>query len=304
MKFIFDNEEQAILNQYLDHVDAKFKELGDRLDSLEKISATILKTLQSSTAPAPTPVPDPKPLPVIKAPYDLAPFKLTLPVNAAGEFTGAAKEIYQPELLTYSGPFFLRNDNDNTFSFLCPDGGAVTSSAKYPRSELRHLTNYLPTQEAEDSVDFAVETIPDGYKTVVHQIHGFGNDDDPWVKVVYTGKDNGTGILRAIIQPRKDPNHPENPVITVTLKQNIKNGDRTKSKIKVTQEGGVTFLSLFIDGSDTPTVILSQDKANDLIGKPCKIQMLREDRYYFKKGNYFQSIDRKGQVCKVVHYGS
>ncbi len=235
-------------------------------------------------------------------PYDLTLNKITLPVDSAGNRFGTATEVSSPDIDTYNSAYFSRRNG--VFVFQCPDGGATTSAdASSPRSELRHLTNLNPTDPSQDELDFAVVYIPNGHKVVCHQIHGFGVDDSPWVKMVYTGKDNGTGIYRALIQPAPTSNDPTHPLVTVTLKQNLVNGDRTKCKIKVVQESGRTFLESYIDGGTSPSTVLAQSSgADNLVGQPCRVEMFRTTEYYYKRGAYYQNHAGLGDYVVVEHY--
>jgi len=216
------------------------------------------------------------------APYDLQYYKTTLPVSSTGARTGSAQEILQPSFLTYTGAWFGRGDG--YIDFFVPDGGATTATATYCRSELRHLTNFAFSTSCEDTVKFAVLSIPNNGKTVVHQIHGI---DNPWVKLVYTGKDDGTGILRALVKP----NYGDSDVST-TILSSIENGDQITSRIVYTYLGSNTGkLDFYINGSFVYTSALNRS-ASDGDGGAA----------YWKRGNYFQDASRAGNICQVRHY--
>lgn len=236
-------------------------------------------------------------------PYDLTPYKITIPVDLNGFRSGLSAEIDQPEFLTYESAWFGKIDDggDGTYVFNCPNGGATTSSrAVYTRSELRDLTNYDVGDAQDDTVNFAVTTIPNAMKVVVHQIHGFGDDDDPWVKMNYTGRDNGTGTLRAQIQPTPDPAS----LVNLTVKTGLANGETTICKIEYTGDAGGNLLQIYIDGALTPAIVTAQtgNMAVNYVGLPCSVPMSRTGQWYFKRGNYFQNRDDNGLLCTVVHY--
>jgi poly(beta-D-mannuronate) lyase len=67
---------------------------------------------------------------------DLTNWKVTLPVAGSG---GGALEVKQPQLASYSDPYF-RTDG-GTVVFTAPVDGATTSGSSYPRSELREMAN-------------------------------------------------------------------------------------------------------------------------------------------------------------------
>jgi len=205
-------------------------------------------------------------------PYSRSAYKLTTPRTQTGQFNGSAYEIVQPAFLTYEGPEFTQVNG--TFLFVCPDGGATTATASYCRAELRHLTNIPATTPTEDTLKFSVVYIPDNQKTVVHQIHDL---DDPWVKLVYTGKDNGTGLLRALYKATHGA-----PDTTVVLKTGISNGTQIKSRIVYTG----TALQFWIDDVLISSVTVTYST----------------ETYFWKRGNYYQNNLRVGTYCIVAHH--
>jgi hypothetical protein len=70
---------------------------------------------------------------------DLTNWKLTLPVEAPG--SEIAREIKQPQLNSYSDPFFGVDSTGKGVVFTGPIDGATTSGSNYPRSELREMTD-------------------------------------------------------------------------------------------------------------------------------------------------------------------
>ncbi len=214
---------------------------------------------------------------ITSAPYVMTPYKCTFPVNtsANGPLAGSdAWEVGQPELLSINNVWHTRGNGTITFS--CPDGGATTTNASYARTEYRHLTDIPHTTPTEDTVDFAVIQIPNGHKTVLHQIHGLGAP--PYFKLNYTGKDDGTGTLRALCKVSTNATVDT----TTTLLTGISNGQRIISRVQYTG----TALLFHVNG----TLVLNQ---------PMDITI---GDYYWKRGNYYQTNAKLGNVCKVVHY--
>lgn len=214
----------------------------------------------------------------VSAPYAIGNYKLTLPVTSVGwTFTNNAHEILQPELATYESQYFVRGDG--TFKFVCPPYGATTDTATYPRVEFRELDDIAYTVCTQDELIFAVSAITDGKKTVVHQIHGTGSP--PYFKTVYTGKDDGTGVLRALCKVSANSSVDD---YTIFLKTGISNGD--KIKLKTIYTG--TALLFYVD---------------DVLVSTQPMQMTG-GTYYWKRGNYYQvqTVSADVSHCAVVHY--
>lgn len=220
------------------------------------------------------------------APYDLQYYKNTEPVTAAGSRAKVnnvfAREITQPALLTHTSAFFGKADGKLIFK--APNGGATTSNgAAYCRSELRHLTNIANGSSTEDTVKFSVTDIADGEKTIVHQIHGFGADDNPYFKVVFLGKANGTGKVYVLY--KLTPTALDSPA--VDLKTNVAIGEVVTLRAVFTG----TSLTFYVNGSGT--------------GISCPGTFARTTEYYWKRGNYYQSLESSTKpysVCTVEHY--
>lgn len=70
---------------------------------------------------------------------NLTNWKLTLPVNT--DHGGNPDEIKQPELNTYSSPYFHLNNTRDAVVFRAYAGGVTTSGSNFPRSELREMTH-------------------------------------------------------------------------------------------------------------------------------------------------------------------
>jgi hypothetical protein len=206
-------------------------------------------------------------------PYDLSQYKLTLPVNADGGLEGKAAEIY--DLADYESEWFQRGDG--FYRFICPDGGAVTATARYPRCELRGLNEFGIEDYAEDKLKLRVNKIPDGRKTVVHQIH---DRKGPWVKVVYWHR-GGVGKLYALV---KDRERGAEFIQRLDLLDGLSLGQSVVSYIRY-------------DGARRELTV----KGNSVLKR---VPMFRDGSgggAYFKRGNYFQSDERLGNRCVVEH---
>ena len=72
---------------------------------------------------------------------DLTNWKLQLPVDTSR--AGSPDEVKAPELASFSqGSYFNLNDAKDGVVFRAHAGGATTKNSKYPRSELREMTNH------------------------------------------------------------------------------------------------------------------------------------------------------------------
>lgn len=67
---------------------------------------------------------------------DLTNWYLTLPTGEEGD----PDDVYQPELATYSGPWFQLNEARDAVVFTANAGGVTTPGSNYPRSELREMS--------------------------------------------------------------------------------------------------------------------------------------------------------------------
>jgi hypothetical protein len=104
--------------------------------------------LSACGAPAPAPPPPVTPPPAPSAPpassarypaevLDLDNWYLTLPTGSEDD----PDDVYQPDLATYSDPWFRLNDAGDGVVFTANAGGVTTEGSSYPRSELREMEN-------------------------------------------------------------------------------------------------------------------------------------------------------------------
>jgi hypothetical protein len=127
--------------------------------------------------------------------FDLALWKITLPVDKSGAFSGTALEV-SPIPATYTNKDYFYTAADGAMVFMAPVEGATTSGSHYPRSELREMAagNKLAAWTiAEGGSLSAIVSVNEVPKTsagatgrvVIGQIHG---PDDELCRLYY---DNG-----------------------------------------------------------------------------------------------------------------
>jgi hypothetical protein len=114
---------------------------------------------------------------------DLTNWKITLPVDNVGTFSGTAVEVKQPQLATFSDAYFFVGGGGVVFH--TPVEGARTSGSNYPRSELREMTGGGATQASWSSTSGTHTLTVSGHSThlppgkpqnVLCQIHDASND--------------------------------------------------------------------------------------------------------------------------------
>jgi hypothetical protein len=70
---------------------------------------------------------------------NLTDWKLTIPISTKP--TGAADDIKQPQLNTYTSEFFFTDKTNTAVTFKASVDGATTKGSNFPRSELREMIN-------------------------------------------------------------------------------------------------------------------------------------------------------------------
>lgn len=196
----------------------------------------------------------------------LAGKKLTLPTNKLGQYSGAAAEVFLPELLTYNSKHFLASNEKIIFN--CPSSGAVTDTAKYPRIEFRYLKNWKPGENSSDTITYSVDKLPDGGKIVTHQFHRLNGR--PLFKEVFGG-----GKLRVLVKPSE-----VSADVEIILLEAVKIGDKIESRYDI--NNGV--LSAIINGKAVAAIPVE----------------LRHEGYY-KSGLYVAHSKTLGDSV-VTHY--
>jgi hypothetical protein len=121
--------------------------------------------------------------------FDLSNWKITLPVDANGGFSGNAMEV--KNLSTYQSSKYFYTAADGAMTFVAPVEGATTSGSSYSRSELREMNGTanaawnLKTggfMSATLEVDAAPNRDGMGGRIIVGQIHG---QDDELVRLYW-----------------------------------------------------------------------------------------------------------------------
>ncbi|MBI4226450.1 polysaccharide lyase family 7 protein [Candidatus Roizmanbacteria bacterium] len=204
---------------------------------------------------------------------DLTNWKLTLPMGSAEN----PKEIKQPELAKYRINLWFIVSKGDGVRFRAPVNGVTTSGSKYPRTELREMSNNGSENAAWSSakgihtmfLDQAITAVPQSKKHVVAgQIHDAEED---------------------IIVIRLDyPN------------LYIKVGEKNKYKLDSDYKLGKRF-SVKFDVSEGKTRIYYND-----ISEPVYILKKKYSRAYFKAGIYVQSnceTESSVRLCNDKNYG-
>jgi Ca2+-binding RTX toxin-like protein len=121
--------------------------------------------------------------------FDLSNWKITLPTDSNGGFTGNAMEV--KNLSTYQNSKYFYTAADGAMTFVAPVEGATTSGSSYARSELREMNGTanaawnLKTggfMSATLEVDAAPNREGMGGRIIVGQIHG---QDDELVRLYW-----------------------------------------------------------------------------------------------------------------------
>ena len=202
-------------------------------------------------------------------PYDLSDYKLTLPITKQGILAGHAYEVSPPVQVQ---PYFTITDAG--FVFMCPDHGAVTATAKYPRTELRDLREFSHTEFAEDKVKLKVLQCPMDAKIVIHQIH---DKKEPWVKIVWHQKKTGGNVYALIKSTDKAKD------TRIDLLSGVPNNKSVVSYIRYEPSGMITV------------------KANNVLKKLPVNRMGNGGKAYFRRGNYYQNNSGSGTIAVVLH---
>lgn len=163
--------------------------LADLVKDADTLATNLRALLDRPSSPPPPGPVDGDALAVARY---LADKKLTEPVNDKGLLSGRAREILPPNLVGYSSPYFSVKGRVITFN--CPPKGATTATAKYPRVELKYLKEFSVGEPWNDTITLAVDTLAEGQKVVIHQIH---DKDEPWVKIVADAR-GGSIRIRAL----------------------------------------------------------------------------------------------------------
>ncbi len=116
--------------------------------------------------------------------FDLTNWKIGLPIDSAGGFTGTAIEV--KNLIGYEHDKYFYTGSDGAMVFTAPVEGATTSGSNYARSELREMKGteraaWSLTQGGFMKATLEVDQAPIKFsgvagRVVVGQIHGVDNE--------------------------------------------------------------------------------------------------------------------------------
>jgi Alginate lyase len=147
--------------------------------------ATSSPTASSSTASSPA------------ASISLAGWKLTLPVDRAGQLSGAAQALSAAVLV----PPWLTRNADGSLTFWAPAGAATTPNSGHSRTELVSTSAFaLGAASHTLAATLAVTQVPDtDHDIIVGQIHGGGSISSvPFVMLHWRAGDIVVVVKRAL----------------------------------------------------------------------------------------------------------
>lgn len=103
--------------------------------------------------------------------FDLSSFSLQLPLS---DGSGGVQTIDSAALKTYTGEYFYTNATTRAMTFWCPEDGAHTPDAKFPRSELRQEPNWFMKGFNQLNVTLSVLQLPSTGSITIGQVHASG----------------------------------------------------------------------------------------------------------------------------------
>lgn len=232
-------------------------------------------TPQPKSTPVPTVAPSPTQVLAVSSPtlsFSLLNWKLTLPIGSAGSPT----EIRQPTLATYQIDPWFTVAAENVIRFRAPVNGVTTSGSKYPRSELREMTNEGTANASWSSkkgthtlfLDEAITHLP---KTKPHIVAGQIHDSSDDIMVIRLESANLYVNVNGKNVYKLDSNYTLGKRFTIKF---IVNGGKS---------------TVYYNDSASPVYTLNKNYSGA----------------YFKAGAYTQSnCDKEGSnLCSADNYG-
>lgn len=220
--------------------------------------------------------------------FNLANWKLTLPVDSSGGTTGTAAEV--KSLGSYQSTWF-ETALDGAMQFTAPVNGATTSGSHYPRSELREMNgtaeaSWTLADGGEMRATVAIEDTPvksDGTpgRMVIGQIHGESNE---LVRLYY---EDGTVYFNNDLSGADNTEHIFQLKNAVGQSPDISIGE--KFSYEIDTRNGVLEVGVNADGQD----YTSTTTVNDIWDT---------DHFYFKAGAY-NGVGRPGSGAGTVGTG-
>jgi hypothetical protein len=228
--------------------------------------------------------------------FDLSHWKLSLPVNDAGDTTGKATEISTAKLTGgYSNPPFFRTGNDGAMVFECPAEGAIVAGMRgpnaHPRTELRELLN--PSDSKVNwtgegvhmlSARCRVNAVAAGGKVCIGQIHG-RIIDVPLLMIFY---DNTTSPAR----------------VTANLKYRV-----DKAKVRGSSDHRFQFANVELGADMDYTILVTNGSVAVTVNGVTQSQGFyandarwKDVDLYFKAGAYYTANGGKTTAAQVAFY--
>jgi hypothetical protein len=201
---------------------------------------------------------------------NLTDWKLTLPI--AANDSNYAREVKQPQLASYSDPYFRVNSARHGVVFSAPVDGATTPGSSYPRSELREMTNG-GTENASWSTTSGVHTM-----VVTEAVKHLPSVKPQVVSAQLWGP---TTDLIEILADGRNPRQPGTVKLAVRIE-----GKSQPTYLDETYVPGARF-----------TVSLTAEAGQVRVaynGTPKLVFTVRASGMYFKAGAYTQSNPSKG----------
>lgn len=219
--------------------------------------------------------------------FDLSHWKLTLPDATATEIPAALL------VAGYSNGAYFFTGTNGAMVFWSPVTGGTTGDSSFPRSELRELLvstddNLNWTGHGTHTLDAQCQVlqVPSTKKVVIGQIHTFGGDASPLVKLQFAN-----GLVEALVKPSPHSGADSNfPFMNVGLSNLI--------SYRIQLADG--WLTLNVNGSNRTVNVFQTDPAWAAQG------------FYFKAGSYCQDnagVPQEGALVSfhelnVTHAGN
>ena len=233
--------------------------------------------------------------------FDLTHWKLTLPTDRAGGFSGPPEEIAAADLARgYHGQNFFTDPQDGSMGFKTPFDGATGGTSSHPRCELRETlpsgqqhnwtagseggTHLLKAMCAVDS-----DSVGNGGQVCIGQIHA-KDPNIPAVMLYYDNKENQGAIQVDVKKKVTEDAKDSHRFASVGL--NLPGTHRTKPiqyelKLASNEAGHVVFTAM-VNG-ETWSEQVSDFDAN----------AWKTATFYFKAGSYY-TLPVKGCSATVT----